>query len=699
MKSDEKSNILSYELPHRVFVSKIYPKNPPNGSTAILYGHDFGVRILWRGGRRLKAGSPTTNAHSKSSVNGAGKDAVIIIDSDDEEPSDRTNFAQEEAQYESEEEELDLSQPAPSIIQSLDVELGSPVFHIATPDLKSSSADSQPKIFNEKIVFSATCADNSVRIVSIPLNPPSDSQEAESSRKQILDIRGHNGHQDIPNAITMTWTSRYDTSIDESGFMELEGEEESTQSPRISRRKSNPAQLLSRMRPKAALENNEDWDILIASHSPELTGLLRVYRIPLQFDGREQIMASEPILPYQTLFLTTPATHVSFSPASYPSFRHSRLLIVQPKGFLRIYDPLAPTANQQGAWIAQFSTSFTGTRQGDIYAAPLAQRKNILDAQWTTGGRNVFALLSDGEWGIWDIDQSGPKTSKPSQELSAARPLNSFALHGYLSSASAVSGTSQTSNRARASGASISASTTATARSALAPMTPNTRRIKEDKLFRGQASGLTTTASSPTSPHVLPRGGLSVRSAASSSGGIPEDSVVLWYGSEAFRIPSLAHFWARSTAGGDGSSKGSGGTLFGPGLARLDGLDLLGEIIQNVDQFESDTAAAALRGNTASTAARDVLIVTDHRLLVLSSTSLATAVAVPAGDAQDIGGGLFDRARAADDESTRGIEQSLLKRGELDLGGMHRLLDGMAGWRGGDGAGTRRVGFASGSGA
>ena len=45
---------LAYDLPHRIHCARIYPAQCANGSTLVLYGHDQGIRVLYRGGRRPK---------------------------------------------------------------------------------------------------------------------------------------------------------------------------------------------------------------------------------------------------------------------------------------------------------------------------------------------------------------------------------------------------------------------------------------------------------------------------------------------------------------------------------------------------------------------------------------------------------------------------------------------------------------------
>jgi hypothetical protein len=75
----------SYELPHRIHTAKAYPIKSSNGSSVIIYGHEQGVKIVWRGGRAFKLPADNTAAASKKS-NGADN-AIVLLDSDDESPS------------------------------------------------------------------------------------------------------------------------------------------------------------------------------------------------------------------------------------------------------------------------------------------------------------------------------------------------------------------------------------------------------------------------------------------------------------------------------------------------------------------------------------------------------------------------------------------------------------------------------------
>ncbi|KAF2500671.1 hypothetical protein BU16DRAFT_254873 [Lophium mytilinum] len=621
---------LSYELPHRIYDAKIYPVKAPNGSTVIIYAHENGVRIIWRGGRPLKHVALPKEQPKPAKVNGTGKDVIMVIDDSDEDETPA------ETEFEEEVEELDPEAPYPTFIQQIDLALNVEVLHIAVPKIPEVTpirpADSMPPIFSDKIVFAVACVDYDIRIITLPLSPPSHANKATPATKnkskwgeQIIDIK--NGHQSIPTGISMTWTStsQKDLVDDWAEDIDMDDNEEEESTPRVrsSRRRSR-----TRSGSRAG-DDIEKWSLLIASHSGERGGILRIWRFPIAPGG---IAVRPPVTPYRTEYLTSPAERIAFSSAQYPKRRHSQLLVVDPTGIVRVYDPLAPPQKRSrssrqedietGAWLASFSTTFEVPKNYSPTVPGLAHRKRILDASWASDGRSIVALLADGEWGIWDFDRSGPQPP--------ADP-STFSLRGFIGTSSTHPTTSS----------SLKSRNT---RSSLAPMTPNTRRTKEESLFQG------STSSQPS----VSRGGITIEALHSTTGGVPEESVILWYGPDTYRIPNFGQFWSRSATGG-------GGSLFGPGLVKVQGLNLLGEAVTTIQQFDTTTAAARMA------IPRDILVVAEHRLIIQTSTT------APSGAL----GSIFSDKERNEHELTLKSDQSKLSSRELDVGGMDRLLDSM----------------------
>ncbi|KAF2738229.1 hypothetical protein EJ04DRAFT_509662 [Polyplosphaeria fusca] len=628
------STQLRYELPHRVHDAKIYPVRAPNGSTIILYGYDNGVGVIWRGGRPIKQTTLLPKQPAKpAKVNGTN-DAIMIIDSDDEAPVDSAAEELPKVEYEEEEEELDPDLPYPSILQTLRLALNTEVLHVAVPQVPTistlRSSESLPAIFNRKIVFTVACADYSVRIITLPLDPPTDAakQAPFSAKSQwgedVVKIPVHAGHHSIPTGVSMTWTPRSEPTYEEElgDEMEVDAGDEALSTSRA--RKSSRKQNRSRSGQDGG---TEDWDLLIASHSTEMGGLLKIWRFMLT---ETAIKVVNPVRAYQTLTLRAPATQVVFNSASYPKRRHSQILIIDRSGLARVYDPFAPSTkrrrpNQEpGAYVALFRSTFEQPKTDAPSPPILASRKPILSAAWAADGRSIVALLADGEWGVWDMDRS---SSDSSSDPSA------FTLRSYISAPEGGRGGSPSSPKARNS------------RTFLTPMTPNTRRTKEETLFQGT----TGTSSAPT------RGAVSVASLQSPSGE-PEDSVIIWYGSETYRISNLGQHRSRAAESGAGSLSSSI-------LKHIQGLALLGEAITSINQFDTTSRAARMA------IPRDVLVTAEHRIMILTQATETFG--------RDLDS-VFEQEQAEEEELRR-TDQELLAQGNLDLGGMDRLLDNMSG--------------------
>ncbi|KAI8939653.1 hypothetical protein NX059_003410 [Plenodomus lindquistii] len=628
-----KTTQLRYELPHRVHASTIYPIKAPNGSTIILYAFDSGVGVLWRGGRPLKKAAPAPKQPTKpAKVNGTSNDVIMLIDSDDDEPAKAAAPTLPEAEFDDDDEELDPDQPYPSFVQQVRLALNTEVLHIAVPQIPTVSAlrpaDTVPSIFNNKMVFAVACADSTTRVITLPLSPPPDvaKEKPLSSKSQIgEEVFKVHGHQSILSGVTMTWTARGEPSFQEEAEddMDLDEDVDITATPGRRRRKQ---QGRSRSKPR---NTEEGFDLLVASHSAELGGLLKIWRFELT---ESSVNVAYPVAPYRTLHLRKPASRIAFNTAQYPIQRHSQLLVTDTAGLARIYDPFAPPSqrrrasraqSESGSFVATFRSTFESVKNLTLTPAVLAKRKAILDAAWTSNGHHILALLADGEWGVWDVDRSGPS---PPADPSA------FSLHGYVGTSDKDSSISGASSPKRGG------------RSMLAPMTPNTRRRKEETLFQGISSGSSAAT----------RGGVSVASTPSTNGEASEESVLIWFGHEVHRIADLAKFWARTVSASNGTS------LSGPGLQVQD-VSLLGEAITSVSQFETTTQASRMA------IARDALISAEHRLIITASTSQ------PLG--RDLNA-MFAKEQQ-EEALTRKVDQALLSRGELDLGGMDRLLEGM----------------------
>ena len=191
-------------------------------------------------------------------------------------------------------------------------------------------------------------------------------------------------------------------------------------------------------------------------------------------------------------------------------------------------------------------------------------------------------------------------------------------------------------------------------------MTPNTRKTKSQNFFSG----------APKAPGAVAKGGICVAGNDTVTGQ-NDESVMLWYDGEVYNIPNMQLFWHRSL---NVSNSGTGGLYAAPGLSHITDVNLMNENITSISQFSAKSSSSGL-GQMNTT--RDFLVSAEHRFIIHQ----ATRPPVPAR-------GLFEKATTAAPSNDR--DQRMLDAGELDIGGMDRLLDSMA-----NGARTRKVGFAS----
>lgn len=549
----------------------------PNGSTVILYGHDNGLKVLWRGGKRIKQLPTQDNA----SANRPAKDAdIIVIDDDDDEDGPPQKTQNDKVEYEEEEEEMDSDCPFASIIHELDINLGSLVLNLAVPLLPARHSVGLPPLQHRVLAVTAT-ADGRVTLLSIPLAPP----RADRARDVEASI--------LADAIQLQADATNVRDISVKYFAEPEQQ------------------------------------ILVATVSESL----RVWHLSMSDGGlRSQSLR------HRRIILPSLTTKVSFQ----PSHRSSQLLLLDVSGAVRIYNlsgqpstsvsglgqVAASQSTAAGDWTMTYHAPFYPQRQGEPSVAP---RKKMLDARWVLDGRCILAVFDDGEWGVWD-------TLGSSQ---TGENMENFALRGFLDSASASEPTEPVKQKHT--------------NTKLAPMTPNTRKAKAENLFAAPAK----------TPGIAARGGISVSRTASSTGSVDE-SVMIWHNGDLYSIPSFQSFWQRSTSGTGGL-----GSLYAPGIAHVQGVSLFNEIITSVSQFDSKATSSGLgRLNTQ----RDFLVSAEHRFIIVQNRSRT-----PASD-------LFHQGH--DGPAKR--EQRMLEAGDLDLGGMNKIIDGMA-----DGqTRSRRVGFA-----
>ncbi|KAI9699846.1 MAG: hypothetical protein M1820_007021 [Bogoriella megaspora] len=603
---------LSYDLPRRLNSAKVYPVTARNGSHVVLYGHESGVRILWYGGRPLKQAAEASRSRKQAppKVNGARSD-VVALDSDDDAPERPAKSSKQAhdvavAEFEQEEAEFDPQHPFPPIIQSFDISFGTEVIDIALPSISIDA----PQFLVEKAVFAVSCADCSIRLISVPLTPPSHLAKSQQHiGQEIFTIAGPLNHQETVSALALTWISRRLKSIE--GSLQAD---------------------------------DPDCYLLLASQSTSFHSKLLVHRIPV-YSGKSNTLFTEDLVqPFQTQYLRTPGSRLSWRPPQTAANDYPQLLILNDDSMVKLYGPfLAPsdvaqlpnrtdesTEAQLGAWLATLAAGFK-TTQPPGSGPSAANRIPILDTQWVLNGQAILVLLSGGEWGLWSL------TNSDGAAPLVGGPTTQFTLRGYLNSPEDL----QTHVTSRTKG--------------FAPATPNTRKVRSADFL-----GITAAKG-----HSI-RGGIQTHQ-LSTFDGQPDERVVLWYDNRAFAIASMQAFWQRHLKNATGDGHG-----YASSLPLVTELDLQGERCNGVEQLPGP--------GFSPTGLPELLIAGERRLMLIvkeqSPESTVDEAPLPASHEIDM----------AD------ADQVLLENQVLDLGGVNRLLDSMAAG-GPEPKPQRRVGF------
>jgi len=642
----------SYDLPHRVHDAHIYPIIAPNGSTIIIYGYDDGITIVWRGGRPFKKSS-ARQAKPK-------EPEIIMIDDSDDEP------AQIPAdEFDNDEAEFDEEEPYDRVVHTETIQIDSPVLHLEVPkinlELNGATQYSIPSFLREKLVVAVACADSSVRLLNMTLSPTRNS--GRRSIEEISIVESQQSPFTVSRGLAMTWTAQQRTGSSHE-----------------------------------ADNNLPEWSLLVATHSARAGARLAVYQIALVDDGAK--IDGEAVNLIQEEYLQSHMTRISFNSAPYPAQQHSQLLLAVA-GAVRIYEPCprkryGQQAPAQGSWLASFYVPFQ-TSDSTIRCVALGQRSHVLDARWICNGQAVMVLLQDGQWGLWDIEGIAPEASKPSKRGNFNASSSSAGVSGGGVTRFTLQGYVGESSKAKAGKFNLSnGQGTAKEAKKLTPMTPSTRKVKQQALF---------TAPDPLSKMTgLPQGGISVEFIApTKTGSRPDDSVVIWYGNALYSVPSVFSYWQRIANGSSDNNS----------LNRIEGFSTSNETITNVSQ-----APSRLQQTSVLSSQRDILVSAEHRLLMLTPAQSALQKEGPvkrlfATEAASNGARSTGNAMDFDEGDVMRFDQDMLSKGQLDIGGLDRMLSGMNGGNdsvfgtgtGRNGGGlfgdlaqskTRRVGFAAG---
>lgn len=429
----------------------------------------------------------------------------MLIDSDDESASPAAFVDKPEF----EENPTADASAVPEIVQTLDLALGTSALHVAVlpmpPCAAEDAAWNSANILKTKIVFAVTCANTSVYLVTLPLTPPSHESKARPELRQNL-LAG--------NAGTGVWGETLTLLAGQSrpcGGLAI-----TLVKPKSSSR--------SRSLERAAVQATPVTRAIVASHSREASGTLRLWDVAL--DAKPGV--TNRVEPFQTEYLPSPLASISFNPSHI-----TQLLTVASPLAVRIYDYATASLPSddasegpfptQGSWLLSLYPPFT---RGPFMSTA---RKPIVAAEWIAHGRAILTLLADGQWGIWDIDGASPSGSgsglfsKANAGLRGSS-ITSFCVSGHLE------GTSPLRNPAAQK---IPASASA---GEFVPMTPHTRRDAIASAVTGGSEKLAAV-----------RGGITITSLPQSHGtGSGEESAVLWLGGAdpiVSVVPVISRFW------------------------------------------------------------------------------------------------------------------------------------------------------------
>lgn len=628
----------SYDLPYRIHSAKVYPLCSPNGSTVILCGHEQGLLILWRGGRPFK---PQSREPGSSTINAPSKFEVMAIDSDDEEP---VQSHQNNPSFEEEEAEYDPSEPYRPIIQSLELFIGLEVLHISFPNfsprLHHSTTISFPSLLSDNIILALGCADTKLRVLTLPLMPPSPQRPKTTKFKgedtlktttienfggQIVDLSGHSS---VPREVCITITTHKchpnaDDSSSDSNTSNNHEKSSHYQSHIAAKAPKGHVQ-------KSAVGTRNYLELLVASVSTDFSDVLLIHRIPFLKSNDKIDTRSEYLSPHQTHQLTSSATCISFNTSLYPAPQHSEILIAEAKGILRVLNCL--TSHQyilENIWPVSLYTTVRFSSDS------LYRRKSIISAQWCFNGKAIIVLYADGEWGILNFEIAGfkaKKLSEASQEISTMA-LTTFSLCGYIRPSTLSNNTVKV------------AVDKGLNRIGLVPMTPGTRKAKQDTLFAGSVAR--SRSRGRGSVLVYPRFDVLNEKAM-------DESVWIWFEETALTITSLVLLWRIEANGSQNFLKKETGMQ----STQINKAHLKGEVLKEVCLVPK---LSLLHQHPTKTQQLEILVTGEHRLVILSSPSVELDVQPPKN--------LPVRSLS---------DQTMLAARELDVNGIDRMLTSMS---------------------
>ena len=422
-------------------------------------------------------------------TNGTGKTELIDVEMADGSASEESSEPEvgHEEDFLDEEQDYDPSTPYLPILEQLDVPFGLAVSSVSVPaipySIQSAEFKSLPKIAQQHIIITVVCADNSIRIITLPLLPPHPRTRKRMTRIQkgksyvvgtglwgekVYFLQGTTTHQTLPKGISVVLVPR---NIEQSADLDPDREDES--------QTGGGASGASGL-----------WDFVVASHSHDLTGVLRIHKIGLPSKGldlRGENGSATMNWLWREQRLQRPARSIHLYASQKTVGSNPSVLVAEPNGAVRTYscDPASPL--DSGTWgIAIFP---------DLEAADPAKTKSLLDAKLVLGGNAIAIVTSESTWALYDL-----------KHITGAMPTKAVATGSIGKSVVGLDGNTAGSTKLG---------------SKMAPMTPGTRRVRQEKLFARPSQKL----------NMSPHGGISVTSTS--------DSMTVWHGDRMSTISNL----------------------------------------------------------------------------------------------------------------------------------------------------------------
>ena len=585
--------------------------------------------------------------------NSRGSDGADVIDLDDDD-DDESTVKPVEAQFEDEEEEVDPSQPYHKILRYIDINLSTDVLHLSSPsipsDLSEASPGAYPEIFSTHIITTIACSDSCVRVITLPLRPPApENKDSSNWGLNIIKLGGTEWLSELFSSVSVTHHG--------------EGFDDTTRSRSRSRR------------PTTSTTTKRAWFFLVASASDSAGGILFIHQIPIGESAAN--IKQSTLQPIQQEFLNAGlGSKLMFNPSAYPATHYSDLLIAHPSGSAKLYRCLSDqakrlSASRRGSNATTDSLTSTGklghpgkflmafSCDFDQRTSNAAKRECILDASWVFGGRAILVLLEGGRWGIWDIEGTDPVQDLTPRNLwqkpnnrglpSASKGASiTFSLQGHIAN-------KQETRHVQGK---------------------DVQELQADKFTAaansGQETGRFFLKNAQTSTKALSLGSytngcISIveHSSDNPSSSVPDESVLLNYGSQNISISSLLSLWRAQL-----SDKGT----LDPSLSVRP--TILPDVrIPSGRQVDVSHLAIPSKGKDRINRIGPVNIATQN-LNTLLAFERRIILVVPPLEEHAIDE-TSKSLTSLGNENHEDEDLMLLDQGELDIDGVDRILDGM----------------------